>query len=186
MISIAQAAEHGAEAAAHGADAAHHASGFSDPAFWVGVAFILVVAFIIYKAKGAITGALDNRSTGIKNSIDEARKLREDAQALLADYQRRQRDAMKEAEQIVAHAKAEADRLKAKAEADLEASIKRREQQAIDRITQAEAQALAEVRNEAVDVAMAAAQALLKDSMAAAEHNKLIDDAIEGLSSKLH
>jgi F-type H+-transporting ATPase subunit b len=181
MISTALAAT-----AEHGGEAAHHATGFADPALWVSIAFIIVVAFVWWKAKGAIVGGLDNRAAGIKSKIDEARKLREDAQALLADYQRRQRDAMKEADDIVRHAKEEAARLRAKAEADLEAAIKRREQQALDRIAQAEAQALAQVRVKAADVAVASATKLLKDNMAAAEQNKLIDAAIEELPSKLH
>ncbi|WP_413204746.1 F0F1 ATP synthase subunit B [Rhodospirillum sp. A1_3_36] len=166
--------------------ATDHGAFYGDPAFWVGLAFVIVVAFVWVKAKGTIIGKLDDRAAGIKSNIDEARKLREDAQALLADYQRRQRDAMKEADDIVRHAKEEAARLRAKAEADLEAAIKRREQQALERIAQAELQALAEVRTTAVDVAIQTATKLMKDNMAAAEQNTLIDSAIEELPSKLH
>ncbi|MCF8482347.1 MAG: F0F1 ATP synthase subunit B [Rhodospirillum sp.] len=185
MISTALAAtaELGAEAAEQ---AVNHGPFYSDPAFWVGVSFVVVVAFVWLKAKDKIVGGLDDRAAGIKSKIDEARKLREDAQALLAAYQRRQRDAMKEADDIVRHAKDEAERLRVKAEADLNAAIKRREQQALDRIAQAETQALAEVRAKAVDVAIATASKLMKDNMAAAEQNKLIDAAIVELPSKLH
>jgi F-type H+-transporting ATPase subunit b len=185
MIStaLAAAAEQGAEAAER---AAGHGPFYGDPAFWVGLAFLVVVAFVWVKAKGTVIGKLDGRAAGIKSKIDDARKLREDAQALLADYQRRQRDAMKEADDIVRHAKEEAGRLRAKAEADLDAAIKRREQQALERIAQAEMQALAEVRATAVDVAIKTAGKLMKDNMAAAEQNKLIDAAIEELPSKLH
>ncbi|MBK1665602.1 F0F1 ATP synthase subunit B [Rhodospirillum rubrum] len=179
MISLALAAEHGGEAASHGGL-------FADPAFWVSIAFLMVVGFIYIKAKNKILGALDGRGAAVKAKLDEARKLRDDAQALLAEYQRRQRDAMKEADEIIRHAKEEAARLRAKAEADLEASIHRREQQAVDRIAQAEAQALAQVRNEAVDVAVSAARSLLAGSLAKADQNRLLDAAIADLPGKLH
>lgn len=189
MIADAQAAttDHTATTG-HAADAAaHHPGGLvGDPAFWVGLAFLIVAAFIYLKARKPILAALDGRAATIKARIDEARQLREDAQKMLADYQRRQRDAMKEAEDIVRHAKEEAERLRVKAEADLEASIKRREQQAMERIAQAEAQALTAVRNQAVDVATAAASRLLADTLKETDQARLADDAIRGLPSALH
>jgi F-type H+-transporting ATPase subunit b len=179
MISAAQAAEHAAEAA-------HHGPLYAQAEFWVAVAFVLVVGLAFRKVFAAVTTALDARAGKIKEEIDSARKMREDAQALLAEFQRKQRDALKEAEGIIDHAKHEAERLKKEAEVSLEASIVRREKQAEERIAQAEAQALAEVRDMAVDLAMVAATKLIAEKMAPATQDSLIEESIKGLSGKLH
>lgn len=159
---------------------------FHDPSFWVGLAFILAVAVIYRPAAKAIASTLDERAAKIRVQIEEARKLREDAQALLAEYQRKQRDAMAEAEKIIANARAEAARLKVDAEKDLEHAIERRKQQAVDRIAQAEAQAIAQVRNTAVDVALAAAEKLIKGSLDAGKQQALADKAISELPARLN
>lgn len=159
---------------------------FQDPTFWVGLAFLLVVAVAYKPAAKAITGALDERASGIRKQIEEARKLREDAQALLADYQRKQRDAMAEAEKIIAQARSEAARLKVEAEKDLEHSIERRKQQALERIAQTEAQAIAQVRNTAVDVALAAAQTLIQANLDAGKQQAMADKAIAELPGRLN
>ena len=185
MISsaFAAAAEHGTAAAEH---AAHGGPFYTDAHFWVDVAFILVVVLAWRPVSRAIGAALDARSAKIKARLDEAHKLREEAQEMLATYQRKQRDAMKEAEAIIAHAKAEAERLAKQAAKDLDASMKRREQMALDRIAQAEAQAVREVQNLAVDVAIGAAQKVIGDSMSAAQTAQLVDAAISDLPGKLH
>jgi F-type H+-transporting ATPase subunit b len=157
-----------------------------DPEFWVAVAFVLVVAVIFRPAAKAITSTLDDRATKIRVQIEEARKLREDAQALLAEYQRKQRDAMAEAEKIIANARAEAARLKVDAEKDLEHTIERRKQQALERIAQTEAQAVASVRNTAVDVALAAAEKLIKGSLDVGKQQALADKAISELPGRLN
>ncbi|MBY0511578.1 MAG: F0F1 ATP synthase subunit B [Rhodospirillaceae bacterium] len=159
---------------------------FHDPSFWVGLAFVLAVAVIYRPAAKAIISTLDERAAKIRVQIEEARKLREDAQALLAEYQRKQRDAMAEAEKIIANARAEAARLKVDAEKDLEHAITRRKQQALDRIAQAEAQAIAQVRNTAVDVALAAAETLIKGSLDAGKQQALADKAISELPARLN
>lgn len=178
MISVAYAAD-AAHAAAHGAF-------YTEPHFWVDVAFILVVALAFKPVSRAIAAALDARSAKIKSRLDEAHKLREEAQEMLATYQRKQRDAMKEAEEIIAHAKSEAERLAKQAAKDLEVSMKRREQMAMDRIAQAEAQAVREVQNLAVDVAIGAAQKVIGESLSAAQTGSLVDNAIKDLPGKLH
>jgi F-type H+-transporting ATPase subunit b len=157
-----------------------------DPEFWVAVAFLLVVAVVFRPAAKAITSTLDDRAAKIRVQIEEARKLREDAQALLAEYQRKQRDAMAEAEKIISNARAEAARLKVDAEKDLEHTIERRKQQALERIAQTEAQAIASVRNTAVDVALAAAEKLIKSSLDAGKQQALADKAIGELGSRLN
>jgi F-type H+-transporting ATPase subunit b len=180
MISTAFAAEHAA--------AGHEAAGsfLTNPHTWVYLAFALVVAFAYKPVFRAIAAALDGRAAKIKARLDEAHKLREDAQEMLATYQRKQRDAMKEAEEIIAHAKAEAERLSKQAAKDLEEALKRRETQAMERIAQAEAQALREVQNVAVDVALRAARDVLAQSVTEAQKSALADAAIADLGRKFH
>ena len=157
-----------------------------DPAFWVGLAFLLVIALIYKPAMKSISASLDGRAVMIRTQIEEARKLREDAQALLADYQRKQRDAMAEAERIIQQAKDDATRMRTDAEQDLTRSIERRKQQALERIAQTEAQAIAQVRNTAVDVALNAAEALLRDNIAAGQAQTMVDKSIAELSKSLN
>ncbi|MGE4063298.1 MAG: F0F1 ATP synthase subunit B [Rhodospirillaceae bacterium] len=159
---------------------------FADPTFWVGLAFLLVVALTFGKVSRAVTSGLDTRAAKIRTQIEEARKLREDAQALLAEYQRKQRDAMAEAEKIISSAKAEAARLRTQAEADLEHALARRKEQALERIAQSEAQAVAQVRNTAVDAALAAAESLITRSLDGAKRDALTDKAIGEIAGKLH
>ncbi len=157
-----------------------------DPAFWVGLAIILVMALVYKPAMKSIGATLDARATTIRAQIEEARKLREDAQALLADYQRKQRDAMAEAEKIITQAKEEANRMRVEAEQDLVRSIERRKQQALERIAQTEAQAIAQVRNTAVDVALAAAEGLMRDNIAASQAQAMVDKSIAELPTRLN
>jgi len=159
---------------------------FNDPAFWVAVAFVIFAAFMLWKVSSKVTDALDSRAAGISRELDDAAALREEAQALLASYQRKQRDAMAEADDIVAQAKVEAERLAADAEVALEAEIKRRTDMALEKITQAEAQVVQEVRNTAIDVAVKAAETLIKDSIDDTKAASLINDSIGDIEGKLH
>lgn len=156
------------------------------PEFWVALAFVIFAVLVWKKAKAAIVGALDARAEKIRAELDEAQRLREDAQAALAAYQRRQRDALKEAEAIIAHAREEAARIRAQAAADLEASLKRRESQAVDRIAQAEAAAVNEVRHLTVDLAIQAGRKLLTEGITAKQADALIDQSIAELPKHLH
>lgn len=157
-----------------------------DPEFWILVAFVVVIALTWKPAKRALLKALDERTDKIRADLDRAAKLHKEAQALLAEYQQKQRDALKEAEQIIAQAKAEAERLSAQAATDLEAALKRREQMAMQRIAQAEHQAMADVRAAAVDVAIAAAGKLLSEKLDAGKQDALIDGAIKDLQGRLN
>lgn len=154
--------------------------------FWVLIAFLILVGAVAKKVWAALTAGLDARAGRIKSHLDEAEKLRDDAQSLLAEYQRKQHAAAEEAAGIVAQAKAEAERIREQAEADLEQALKRREQQAIEKIAQAEAEALGEVRNQAVDLAMAASRRLLADNIDEGKAAGLVDEAIKDLSGRLH
>ena len=159
---------------------------FRDPEFWVAIAFVIAFAFLVWKASPVIMRMLDSRAARIKTDLEEAAKLRNDARRTLAEFQQRQRDALKEAEGIIAQARLEAERVAQAAERDLAAALERRQQQAVEKISLAEAKALAEVRNQAVDVAIAAVRRILADDLTAARKNTLIDEAIADLSKRLN
>jgi F-type H+-transporting ATPase subunit b len=169
------------------ADAAHGAAPFYTTAeFWVFVGFVIFVALVFRTVSRVVSVALDERARKIKSQIDEAARLAEEAQQLLATYERKQREAQEEAAMIVDQAQHEAQRLAARAEEELARSLKRREELALERIAQAEASALADVRGLAVDVAIEASQKLLKERLTAKQATGLIDAAIAGLSGRLH
>ena len=159
---------------------------FHSPEFWVLVAFVVFVVLAGRPIARMISAALDQRAARIKATLDEAQKLRDEAQKLLADNQRLQRDAVKQAADILAHAQDEAERLKREAASHFEAATARREKLALEKIAQAEAQAIAEVRGQAVDLAMAATARLLGEAMDDRRSAALIDAAIADLDQKLH
>ena len=157
-----------------------------DPTFWVAVAFLVFVALAARPVSGALAAALDARSARIRSELDEAQALREEAQKTVAEFKRKQRHALKEAEQILDHAKVEAKRLRERAERDLEAALERREQAALDKIAQAEAQALQDVRDRAIEVALVATAKLIAENLGPERSGAMIDRAIRDLSGSLH
>ena len=159
---------------------------FSSPEFWVAVAFVIVLVGIAKPLSRQIFAGLDARSARIRQQLEEAQSLREEAQKTLAEYQRMQRGAIKEAEEILEHAKKEAAQLAERSKHDLEEQLRRRQEQAMEKIAQAEASALQEVRNQAVDVAVAATARLLQDRIDDTKAGALVDDAIRELPSKLN
>lgn len=158
----------------------------SNPEAWVAAAFLIFVALTAKPIGRAIAKGLDGRAAKIKAQLDEARALRDEAERLLAEHQRKQIAAVKEVETILARAREEAERVRRESAASLEAAFARREKMAIDKIAQAEAQAVTDVRNQAVDIAMAAAAKLLKQSIDSGKGDELIDSAIKELDRKLH
>ncbi|MBO9436086.1 F0F1 ATP synthase subunit B [Ruegeria sp. R13_0] len=155
--------------------------------FVVLLGFIVFIAVLFYfKVPGMIGGALDNRAEGIKSELDEARALHEEARSLLASYERKQREVQTQADAIVAAAKEDAARAAEQAKVDLEQSIARRLAAAQDQIASAEASAVKEVRDQAISVAVSAANAVLAKQMTATQANKLIDAAIADVGEKLH
>lgn len=165
----------------------HHEPFYLSAEFYVAVAFVIFVAGMVYLGVHKTAAkALDGRAEAIKAELDEAQRLREEAQHTLAEYQRKQRDALQEAEAILAEARDEASRIEAAAAQRTEAMLKRREQQALDMIAAAEASALTEVRNTAVDIAVDATRKLLDGSVDGAKGDELIDAAIQDLPGKLH
>lgn len=157
------------------------------PEFWVAVSFFIFVGLLIWKGvPGMITGALDARAEKIKQQLADAEKLREEAQALLSEYERKRKDAEKEAEGIVTQAKAEAETYAAETRAKLEDSMARRTKMAEDKIAQAQSEAVKEVRAAAADVAITAATAVIADATKGAKGDKLIDDSIALIKTKLN
>ncbi|WP_424832615.1 F0F1 ATP synthase subunit B [Ruegeria sp.] len=155
--------------------------------FVVTLGFIVFIAVLFYfKVPGMIGGALDNRAEGIKSELDEARALHEEARSLLASYERKQREVQTQADAIVAAAKEDAALAAEQAKVDLEKSIARRLAAAQDQIASAEASAVKEVRDQAITVAVSAANAVLAKQMTATQANKLIDAAIADVGEKLH
>ena len=158
----------------------------SNPAFWVGVGFVLFVVLAWKPLSKALLGTLDERAEKIRAQIAEAERLRAEAQALVTEYKAKHAQALQEAQAIVATAQDEAKRIAADAAVSLEAALKRREQQALDKIAQAEAAALRDVRNQAVDIAMAAARQIVAGQVQGPRGAALIEAAIKELPAKLH
>ncbi|MEQ8164741.1 MAG: F0F1 ATP synthase subunit B [Alphaproteobacteria bacterium] len=157
-----------------------------DSSFWVGVAFVITVGLLARKLLPVVGRALDARAETIRTQIDEATKLREEAQDLLANHQRKQRDAARDAEAILGHAAEEAQRIQSAAAKDLENALARRRQQALEKIAKAEADAVAAVKTAAVTIAIQAAEKLIREKMKGDSAEALIDRAIEDLPARLH
>jgi len=159
----------------------------ADPGFWVGVSFLLFVLLMLYyKVPAMVTKALDERADRIRDELDHAQKLREEAQALLAEYQRKRTEAEKEAEDIIAQAKAEAESFAEETRVKLAETLERRSALAEQKIAQAEAGALNEVRAAATDLAIAAAEKIIAGEVKGAKATSLIDDSIEAVKTRLN
>ncbi len=157
------------------------------PEFWVLASFVLFIGLLVYlNVPGKVAALLDARAARIARELDEARKLREEAQGLLADYERKRRDAEKEAEAIVIQARAEAEAFAAETRQKLTESIERRGRMAEEKIAQAEAQAVKEVRSVAAELAIAAASRIIAGEVQGAKADQLIDVAIADLKDRLH
>jgi F-type H+-transporting ATPase subunit b len=158
-----------------------------DAEFWVAVAFVLFVAGMGYLGvHKMVAKSLDERADRIKAELDEARKLKEDAAQLLAEYQRKRQEAEAEAQGIIAGAKAEAERVAIEAKAKIEEFIARRTKMAETKIAQAEAQATADVRAAAADAAVAAAEKILTQETKGQLAGDLIAKGIEDVRKKLN
>lgn len=159
----------------------------SNTDFIVSIAFLLFIGVLVYfKVPGMISKMLDDRASGIQSEINEARALREEAQTLLASYERKQKEVQEQADKIVEQAKKDAEAAAEQARADLKVSIERRLAAANDQIASAEAGAVKEVRDTAAVVAIQAARDVIAKQMTADDGNKLIDDAISEVDARLH
>ena len=158
---------------------------FGEPEFLILLAVAVFVIGVWKPARRAILGRLDARAARIRDELQSARRLREEAQESLAAYQKQQREASAEAEAILAHARAEADRIAAQGARNLEETLARRRRLAEERIAQEEAKALAEIRAVTVDVAISAARQVIVSELDETRGAALIDAAIATLPQQL-
>jgi F-type H+-transporting ATPase subunit b len=155
--------------------------------FWVALGFFMFLGVLGYLGvHRKLAKSLDDRAARIKAELDGARKLKDEAAALLADYQRKRQEAESEAQEIIDGAKAEAERLAEEAKAKVEEFVARRTQIAETKIAQAEAQAAAEVRGAAADAAVAAAEKILSHEAKGKLAAELIAKGIEDVRKKLN
>ena len=170
------------------ADAAgdHGGGVFSDPAFWVGVAFVLFFALAGKALWKRVSDILDKRASAIAKALADAERLRDEALKAKQDAERTLTQAAAEGGAILQHAREEAERMQAKAAASLQAAVALREQQALDRIAQSETAATKQVRDTAVDVALSATRALLREQVGAGRSEAMISEAIGELPRRLH
>ena len=155
--------------------------------FVVSIAFLVFIGILLYfRVPSRITGMLDARAVQIKADLEEARALRDEAKALLASYERKQKEVKEQSDRIVAGAKADAEAAAAQARADMQQSIARRLAAAEEQIQAAENSAVRAVREEAISVAVAAAGAVLAKQMTAENAQASIDAAIRQVDAKLH
>jgi F-type H+-transporting ATPase subunit b len=159
----------------------------NSPEFWVAISFLIFVGILIKMGVPAlVTKALDDRADLVRKELDQARRLREEAQDLLADYQRKQRAADEEAKAIIDEARREAEAMKAESARSLKEQLERRTRLAEEKIARAEAQAVSEVRATAVDVAMSTAERLIAEKLSGDGGADLMSRSIRDLRGKLN
>ena len=160
---------------------------FYEPETWVAIAFVILMIVFGYLGvfRTAMT-ALDHRAERIKAELDDARRLKEEATKLLAEYKTRRTSAEREAEEIVANAKAEAERIASEAKAKMEDFVARRTKTAESKIALAEAQAVADVRAAAAEAAVTAASTILSQSVKGSVAEDLVSKGIAEVRSKLN
>jgi len=155
--------------------------------FVVLIAFLLFVGTLVYlKVPGMLGQKLDERAASIRSDLDEARKLREEAQKVLASYERKQKEAQEQADRIVVQAREEAEQAAVDAKEEIRRAIARRLQAAEDQIASAEARVVRDVRDQAIAVAISAARDVIAKQMSAADGDALIDAGIGEVEAKLH
>ncbi len=172
--------------AAEAANTAEAGGFFAQNESWVLIAFLIVAVLLYRPVSKALVKTLDGRRDEIKRRLDEAEQLHKDAQRELATHQQRVREAKRDAEEMLKTARTEAERIAANGKRDLEELLKRREQQALARIAQAEADAVGEVRGVAVDLAIAAARRIIAEVMTPERAAALTDRTIKDLGDRLH
>lgn len=155
--------------------------------FWVAVAFLIFIGILVYVGVPTmLTRALDDRAKRVQAELDEARRLKEEAEKLLAEYQAKQRQAETEAADIIEGAKSEAERIASEAHTRMEEFVARRTKMAETKIAQAEAQAVADVRAAAAEAAVTAAEKILTESVKGKVADDLIARGISDVKSKLN
>ncbi len=165
----------------------HFDFSFSHPTIWVFLAIVIVIAGAVYKGIHKVMAkALDDRGEAIRKELNEARQLREEAQTLLASFQRKQVEAEEQAKDIVKQARLDAQTMANNARQDLKERLDRRAEQAEAKIKNAEAQAMADVKARAVDLAAKAAEQILRRDLTSTDHNALVKDGIAEMGKVLN
>ncbi len=159
---------------------------FAEPKFWVMLAFVILVVLSYKKVAKLLGRFLDAHATKIKSELDAASRLRAEAEEVLALYKRKQAEFAKEAEAILAKAREDADANTAQAQLELKAALDARLKQALEKIAQEEAAAVAEVRNHVVDITLAAARNIISEQMGSMSQKDLIVQVVADIGRKLH
>jgi F-type H+-transporting ATPase subunit b len=158
-----------------------------DPTFWVAMSFLGFVGLLVFLGvPRLVAGVLDERASGIQKELDEARRLKEEAQKLLEDYKQKHAAAEAEARSIIESARKEADNLAAETRKSMKENVERRTRNAEEKIARAEAQALADVRAAAVEAAVAAAEKILAEKTAGANAAAATDRSIKEIKGRLN
>jgi F-type H+-transporting ATPase subunit b len=160
---------------------------FSEAETWVGVGLLIFAGIVIFAAKAPkkVTAALDAQSAAIQANLDEAARIREEAQALLETLKAERVEAERHAREMLAQAQVQVELLEAESKAKLAESLARRQQMAERKIANAEAQAAAEVKAAAAEMAAQAAETMLAQRLAGAKADPLVDAAIGQIATKL-
>ena len=159
----------------------------ADATFWALISLLIFLGIVLYvKVPSTIANALDDRADKIRNELEEARKLREEAQALLAEYQKKRKEAEKEAGDIVDAAKREAEMITTEAKKKTEEYVARRTALAEQKIAQAEADAMDEVRGSAVDMALAAATMIIGDKVKGDTATELFKKSLDEVKTRMN
>lgn len=157
-----------------------------NPSLWVTLAFVFVVFMLIKKLVPVVTVSLDKRAKEIGEELERAQALREEAQVVLSQYQKKQRESLKEADEIIQKANLEARRITKEAEANVEDALKKRMKLAVDKIEQAERQALNEVQSHLVDLTLAATREIIAEKLDAKTRDDMVAGAAQDIEQKLH
>lgn len=159
---------------------------FENPKFWVVLAFVILVATLYKKVARLLANMLDERSAKIAQELDHARRLREEAEIVLAQYKQKQAEYTKEAGEILKKARLDADAMAAHADKELKAALDARMQHALEKIAQEETRAIADVRAHVVDIALAAARAIVVEQVQSMPQDELVKLALSDIERKIH
>lgn len=158
----------------------------NDPGIWLLASFVIFVGLIVKFGKAALLGMLDARINAIREEIKTAENLRIEAQEMLAQYQRKHKDSMKDAEQILETAKEQASEIKKQADVELKETIKRREKQLTERLDRMKQTAKDEIREYAANLAIEATSEIIADKLDKKANDKLVDAAIKNVGANIH
>lgn len=159
---------------------------YENPESWVAIAFAIFVFLFVRYLLPVIGGALDTRAAKIRTQLEQAAKLKEEAQALLATYEKQKKEAQKQAKEILATAKRDADAIRAKANEELKLALERRTKQAEEKIARAEAEATQSIRAQLIDIATEAARQVITDQLKDQKDDPAITRALASIERQIH